>query len=180
MWGLIGSSYVLEHPNDFEAMVLSWPAIESPDNAIITEINKFLTKFISPMFPRVKLTKLDVNWISSIPEVINDYMNDILVYKGRITMKLCNEILKTIKHVKEHANKIRLKTLILQGKKDTLVNPEGAKILHDLIENSELKTYKWKHEVFNDVESKQVLQDMTKFIEKVLNIIPASTEYGFN
>ncbi|MFO7789964.1 MAG: alpha/beta hydrolase, partial [Bacteroidales bacterium] len=98
-------------------------------------------------------------------------VNDQLVYTGKITARLGAEILKAMKHVTECAKEIRLPIMIVQGGSDKLVDPSGAQLLYDSVsaEDKTIKIYDGLyHEVFNEPEHEQVLDDVKVWLESHL------------
>ncbi len=169
MGGLISSAYLLEHQDELAGAVLSGPGIKVPDN--ISNAVIIAGKILSVVMPKAGIIQLDTEGICRDPAVVDAYVNDPLVYKGKITARLGAEILKTSQHVTESAIKIRLPIMIVQGGRDKIVDPRGAQLLYDSI-SSEDKTIKiyddLYHEVFNEPEHEQVLDDIKVWIESHL------------
>ena len=169
MGGLISSAYLLEHQDELTGAVLSGPGIKVPDtisNAVI-----FAGKILSVVMPKAGIIQLDAEGICRDPAVVDAYVNDPLVYTGKITARLSAEMLRTIQHVTGSAIKIRLPIMIVQGGSDKLVDPSGAQLLYDSV-SSEDKTIKiydgLYHEVFNEPEHGQVLDDVKVWLESHL------------
>jgi alpha-beta hydrolase superfamily lysophospholipase len=121
--------------------------------------------------PKAGIIQLDAEGICRDPAVVDAYINDQLVYTGKITARLGAEMLKAMQHVTESAKKIRLPIMIVQGGSDKLVDPSGAQLLYDSV-SSEDKTIKiydgLYHEVFNEPELGQVLNDVKVWLESHL------------
>jgi acylglycerol lipase len=169
MGGLIGAAYLLEHQNELSGAVLSGPAITIPDT--ISKVTILAGKIFSVLLPKLGVAPLVFEGISRDPAVVDAYINDPLVYTGKITARLAAEMLKTMGHVTAHADKIQLPILIAQGSQDLLVDPGGAKLLHDLVGSGDktLKLYAgFYHEIFNEPEHVQVFNDVQSWIEKQL------------
>ncbi len=169
MGGLISSAYLLEHQDELAGAVLSGPGIKVPDN--ISNAVIFAGKILSVVMPKAGIIQLDAEGICRDPAVVDAYVNDPLVYTGKITARLSAEMLKTIQHVTGSAIKIRLPIMIVQGGSDKLVDPSGAQLLYDSV-SSEDKTIKiydgLYHEVFNEPEHGQVLDDVKVWLESHL------------
>ena len=106
--------------------------------------------------------------VSQDPTVVDAYVNDPLVCAGKITARLGTELLRTMRLVTEHAAEIRLPIMIIQGSDDKIVDPAGAQLLYDLV-GSEDKTIKiydgFYHELFNEPEYEQVLNDVETWLK---------------
>ncbi|MCP4722325.1 MAG: alpha/beta hydrolase [Desulfobacteraceae bacterium] len=169
MGGLIGAAYLLEHQDELSGAVLSGPGIKIPDHISKTLI--LAGKILSILMPKAGVSQLEIEGISRDPAVVDAYINDPLVYTGKITARLATELINTIEHVTKHGAKIRLPIMIAQGSKDKIVDPDGAQFLYDLV-SSEDKTINiydgFYHEIFNEPEHGQVLNDVKQWIEKLL------------
>ena len=166
MGGLIGAAYLLEHQHGLSGAVLSGPGIKVPDNISRTVI--FMGKILSKILPRVGILQLDSNGVSRDPAVVDAYVNDPLVYTGKVTARLGAEMLKTMQDVTKSASRINLPLTIVQGGNDILIDPGGAQLLYDSVssEDKAIKIYEgFYHEVFNDPGHEQVLNDVWKWIE---------------
>jgi alpha-beta hydrolase superfamily lysophospholipase len=169
MGGLISSAYLLEHQDEFTGAVLSGPGTKVPDN--ISNAVILAGKILSVVMPKAGIIQLDAEGICRDPSVVEAYVNDPLVYTGKITARLGAEMLKTIQHVIGSAINIRLPIMIVQGGSDKLVDPSGAQLLYDAV-SSEDKTIKiydgLYHEVFNEPEHGQVLDDVKVWLDSHL------------
>ena len=166
MGGLISTAFLLEHQDELSGAVLSAPSIKVSDNTSQAII--FVGKLLSIIMPKAGLIKLDAERVSRDPAVVNAYINDPLVYTGKITARLGAQILKTMQRVTEQAAKIKLPIMIVQGSDDKVVDPRGAQLFYDFV-TSEDKTIKiydgLYHEVFNEPEHEQVLNDVKTWLE---------------
>jgi len=169
MGGLISASYLLKHQNELAGAVLSGPGIKVPDNISKTVI--LAGKLFSVVMPKVGIIQLDAEGVSRDPAVVDAYLNDPLVYTGKVTARLGAELLKTMEYVIESAAEIKLPVMIVQGGDDELVDPSGAQLLYDSV-SSDDKTIKiydgFYHEVFNEPDHGQVLHDVKIWIDGVL------------
>ena len=166
MGGLISAAYLLEHQDELSGAVLSGPSIKVPDN--ISQAIIFIGKMLSMIIPKAGLIQLDAEGISRDPAVIDAYVNDPLVCTGKVTARLGAELLKAMQYVTKQATKIKLPILIVQGSDDKLVDSSGAQLLYDLVGSRDktIKLYNgFYHEVFNEPEHEQVLNDVKTWIE---------------
>ena len=169
MGGLISAAYLLKHQDELTGAVLSGPGIKVPDN--ISNAVIFAGKILSVVMPKAGIIQLDAEGICRDPAVVDAYVNDPLAYRGKITARLSSEMLKTIQHVTGSAIKIRLPIMIVQGGSDKLVDPSGAQLLYDSVssEDKKIKIYDGLyHEVFNEPEHGQVLDDVKVWLDSHL------------
>lgn len=166
MGGLIGAVYLLEHQDELKGAVLSAPAVKVSDT--ISPITITVGKILSGILPQAGLLALDAAAISKDKAVVSAYINDPLVYTGKVTARLAAEMLSAMQRVTAQAADIRLPILLLQGSADRLVDPGGAKMLQENASTPDktLKVYDGLyHEVFNEPEREQVLQDVEAWLE---------------
>jgi len=104
--------------------------------------------------------------------VVDAYVNDPLVYRGKTTARLGAELLKAMQRVSAEASKITLPILIIQGGADRLIDPSGAQILHDRVGSKDkaIKVYNGLyHEVINEPEHDQVLSHVAVWLSAHLS-----------
>ena len=165
--GLIGAYYLLDRQADFMCAVLSAPTVKVPED--ISPVTVLAGRALSALVPQVRLIQIvDPRWISRDPQVVDAYVQDPLVYVGKITARLGAEILKAQQRVEAEAVAITLPVLIVQGGVDRLVEPANAQMLYERIGSPDktLKVYDGLyHEVFNEPERGQVLGDVEAWLQ---------------
>ena len=166
MGGLITSYYLLDHQEKFKGAVISAPAVKVGDS--ISQVTITMSKVLSKLTPKMGLLELDVNGISSDPDVVQAYINDPLVFHEKNPARLGAELLSAMQQVTARAGEITLPVIIVQGGDDILVEPSGAQMLYDMAssEDKTLKIYDGLyHEVFNEPERDIVLKDVENWLE---------------
>lgn len=165
MGGLIGAIFLIDHPDGFHGAVLSGPSVQVPDNISGPVI--CVGKILSVLAPGFGLIGINPQSVSRDLEVVQAYMDDPLVYKGKTTARLAAEMLGAMQRVSREAFRISLPILILQGGADGIVSPSGAQMLHDRVGSADKKIRIYDglyHEVYNEPEREAVLQDMALWI----------------
>lgn len=166
MGGLIVTTYLLDHSEEFQGAVISAPSVMIPDG-----INKgtiFAGKVFSKIAPKMGVMGLDANGVSRDPEVVKAYVNDPMVFHGKTTARLSSELLGAIMLANEEMEKITVPFIAVQGSEDYLVNPAGTKMLYERASSKDktLKIYEdLYHEVFNEPEHDQVLSDVEAWLD---------------
>ncbi len=166
MGGLIAADFLLQHQSEFVAAVLTGAAIQSPQQP--SSIVLFINRVIASVMPRLGVLRMDASGISRDPQVISDYENDPLVYRGKATAGLVTALFSTMKRVVENATSIRLPMLIMHGSVDSLTAVEGSKLLHDSISSEDKKIVIYNglyHEILNEPERKNVMEDILEWLE---------------
>lgn len=167
MGGLITTYYLLDHSSDFSGAVISAPAITVPEN--ITKVTIMVSKVLSKIAPKLGMMQLDANDISRDTQVVQDYLDDPLVFNGKTPVRLMTEMLKGMLRINEEVEKITVPFIAVQGSEDKLANPEGAKMLYERAGSKDktLKIYDGLyHEVFNEPERDQVLGDVEAWLDE--------------
>ena len=165
MGGLIGAVYLLDHQAGLKGAILSGPSVKVPGN--VSPVTVFIGKMLAALTPKLGLIKTAPEGVSRDPAVVQAYIDDPLVYKGKTTVRLAAEMLKAMQRVGSEAEKITLPILILQGGADWLVDPAGSRMLYGLVGSTdkEIKIYDGLyHEVYNEPEHPRVLQDVALWI----------------
>ncbi|MFK7841685.1 MAG: lysophospholipase [Sphingorhabdus sp.] len=171
MGGLISATYLLTEQSKFAACVLSGPAVKAAEEP--SAFLKAVSGLLSKCFPKLGVLELDSNGVSRDPVVVADYLADPLVYNGKMGARLAAEMLNNMTNVQQNADKISLPLLMLHGENDSLAAAEGSKFLEAHVSSDEkmLKIYPdLFHEIFNEPEKDQVLNDMTDWMDQQFSI----------
>lgn len=169
MGGLISATYLLSRQSEFAAAVLSGPAVKAAEEP--SAFLKAISGFLARSFPKLGVLELDPNGVSRDPDVVADYLADPLVYNGKMGARLAAEMLRNMTLVQQNAEQISLPLLMLHGEKDSLAAAEGSSFLDAHISSIDkmLKIYpELFHEIFNEPEKDQVLNDMTDWLDTCL------------
>ena len=108
--------------------------------------------------------------VCSDPAVVEAYNNDPLVEK-EISAALLNSIYDGVEWLKRHSGQFTDPVLILHGANDGLVSEKDSRELFGDISSKDktLKIYaKLFHEIYNEVEKDEVIDDTLLWIEKHL------------
>ena len=166
MGGLISAIYLLNHQAELAGAVLSGAAVKIPKH--VTPAMLLVSKMISALIPKFGLLPLDAAGVSRDPSVVQAYISDPLVFRGKATARLAAEMLKAMQLISGQAAKLTLPILIVQGSADRLVDPAGARMLYDAVSSvdKEIRIYDgFYHEVFNEPEQGKVLHDVEIWLE---------------
>ena len=168
MGGLISALYLLDHQAEFTGAVLSGPAVKVEAGDKLSPAVAFVAKVVSVVLPKFGVMALEAEGVSRDPAVVKAYVNDPLVYRGKMTARLGIESLKVAKRIIGEGGRITLPILILQGNADRLVDPDGTHMLYAAISSPDktIKIYDgFYHEVFNEPKHDQVLRDVETWLE---------------
>lgn len=161
MGGLISSLYLLQHQEDFIGCILSGPAIKTDIEPGILQM--YLIRFLSAVLPQAGVLQLDATGVSRDPAEVEKYVNDPLVFHGKMSARKVSELFKAMQHIQANAGKITLPMLLLHGGDDAMAAAEGSRFLHSRISSTDktLKIYPGLyHEIFNEPEQEEVFADV--------------------
>jgi len=165
MGGLITASYLLDHQERIEGAVLSGPAVTIPDH--VSPVTRTAAKVLSRIMPRTGISRLEAEHLCRDPQVVQAYVNDPLVYTGKITARLGEQLIAAISKVNRQAQKISRPLLIMHGESDLLTDIEGSRWFFNAVSSRDKKLVTWPdsyHELFNDPGYEAVLSDMKAWI----------------
>ena len=161
MGGLISSLYLLRQQQDFIGCILSGPAIKTDIEPGILQM--YLIRFLSSVLPTAGVLQLDANGVSRDPAEVAKYVNDPLVFHGKMSARKVFELFKAMHHIQANAEKITLPMLLLHGGDDAMAAAEGSRFLYSRISSTDktLKIYPGLyHEIFNEPEKEEVFADL--------------------
>ena len=95
------------------------------------------------------------------------YVDDPLVYRGKIRARLGTELIKMMQILPNQMPEIYLPILIMHGTADRLSDPRGSEILYERVSSRDktLKLYNgFYHEIFNEPGREQVFSDMESWL----------------
>lgn len=165
MGGLIAAKLLLTEQQHFTGCVLSGPAlmaVQTPSPAM-----QAISRLLSFLVPKLGVLALDAAGVSRDPAVVQAYIADPLVYKGKLSARLAAEMFAAMAQVQAGAHSISLPIMLLHGDADSLAAPAGSQFLFDQVASNDrhLRLYPGLcHEIFNEPEQFAVLEEMTDWI----------------
>lgn len=166
MGGGLVAAYVLKYKPEAAGVVLSSPAIKEAEGT--SKILIVLSSMISKYFPKLKALKLDANKVSRIPEEVQKYLQDPLVYTEAIPARTGYELLQLMNYIQGNASEFNLPVLLIHGSDDGLTNPKGSELLFEKAKSAD-KTLKifpgGYHELINDLDRDEVMNLIVSWIE---------------
>lgn len=165
MGGGIVFAYGVQHPGEYDLMVLSGPAIAA--HTRVSKAKALIGKAVGSILPDLPIEAIDADAVSRDKNVVADYKADPLVYRGKVPAGIGKALLVVGETMPAKAPEITAPLLVVHGEDDQLVSAEGSRrlVLHIGSTDVELKVYPdLYHEVFNEPEREQVLNDVTDWI----------------
>lgn len=166
MGGAIVFTYGVEHPDDYTAMVLSGPVVDT--QAAVSPVKMFAAKVLGKIAPGLPVEELPAEAVSRDPEVVAAYIADPLVHHGKIPAGIARAFLGIAETMPQRAGALTAPLLVVHGEQDKLVPADGSRHLVECVGSTDvhLKVYpELYHEVFNEPERAVVLDDVASWIE---------------
>ena len=166
MGGGIVFAYGVEHPDDYAAMVLSGPAVDSQE--AVSPVMVFVAKLLGKIAPGLPIEELPVDAISRDPDVVAAYIADPLVHHGKMPAGIIRALLGVGETMPQRAGALTAPLLVVHGEQDKLIPAAGSRHLVECVGSTDvhLKVYpELYHEVFNEPERAVVLDDVASWIE---------------
>ena len=169
MGGNIVANYLLKR----SASELKGAVFTSPWFRLAEDVPAFqvkLVNLIAGLLPALALPNgLNVNDISSDPEVVEAYVNDPLVH-NRISARMISELYVSGLYAIENAREIDIPVLVMHGDQDKITSYDGSKdFTQNAGSNAVFKSWPgMKHETHNEPDKDAVLDYMVKWMESVL------------
>jgi alpha-beta hydrolase superfamily lysophospholipase len=170
MGGLISTCYLLQNQDAFAGCILSGPAIK-------TELEppwwqRTLIQLFSIVLPKLGVLQLDASGVSRDPLEVQQYLDDPLVYGGKLSARKVSQLFAAMNWVQEQVADIRLPMLLLHGGADSLTAPAGSQFLYENISSTDktLRIYpELYHEIFNEPERAEVFADIEAWLSQRLD-----------
>ncbi len=166
MGGTIAAAYAIHYQHEFDGLILSGTGLKAGtgfSTALIAVAN-----VLSLLLPKMGIITLDTAAISQDKIVVDAYVNDPLVYRGKVPTRLGAELIKVMQKLPHQMSKLNLPILIMHGTADRLSDPKGSELLYEQISSKDktLKLYEgFYHEVFNEPGREQVFADMEAWLD---------------
>lgn len=165
MGGGIVFAYGVERPDNYDLMVLSGPAVAAQEQ--VSPLLALAAKVFGAIVPGLPAHDLDVDAISRDPAVVAAYKDDPLVYHGKVPAGIGRALLQVGETMPRRAPALTAPLLVVHGSDDRLIPVAGSRRLVECVGSTdvELKVYPGLyHEVFNEPEREQVLDDVVSWI----------------
>lgn len=163
--GTIATTYAIRHQNDIDGLILSGATLKP--GASISAGVIIVARILSLFLPKMGLEAIDASAISQDKAVVDAYINDPLVYRGKISARLGGELLKAMQTLSSQMPEIHLPILIMYGTADRLSEPSGSQMLYERVSSKDKTLIPYEgfhHEIFNEPERELVFADMEAWL----------------
>jgi alpha-beta hydrolase superfamily lysophospholipase len=162
--------HVLDHQDGVAGLALSGAALQPGSD--LTPVKIALVKAVAKVAPGLRPEGLDASSISRDEAVVQAYRDDPLVYTGKITAGIGAALVGAMQSFPARYPTLRLPILILHGTADRLASVEGARELERLAVDADVTAHYYEglyHEVFNEPERQQVIDDLLAWLASVVS-----------
>lgn len=153
-------------PN-FAGTILIAAAIKT--HPYIYPVLRFFAPFFNALMPRLRILKPGIGGLAVSPKVREEFRNDPLVSRDRMTVRFGWENVKALKVNRRCAAEIVSPTLICQGAADMIVAPDGAEEFFRNLAASDktLKIYPdFGHDVLHEEGHEAAWNDILDWLNK--------------
>lgn len=167
MGGTIAVAYAIEHQYELDGLITSGALLKVGSS--VTKVAMLMAKILSFLLPTMGVSVLDASTICTDRTVVDAYVNDPLVFRGKVSARLGAELLGTIQKLPSRLHVLSQPILIMHGAADRLCDPESSKRLYELAGSGDkvLKFYEgFYHEIFNEPLRDQVFSDMEGWLNR--------------
>jgi alpha-beta hydrolase superfamily lysophospholipase len=166
MGGTIFAMLAATRPPDARGVVLSAPAVLVGGG--VFPVLRHLAGLVSRVFPRLRVVRMGLRYVSRDPEVVAEIQRDPLVFHGRFPVRTGAEVLSAARLVQDVIPAMALPLLILHGTGDRVTDPEGSRRLHARASSSDktLNLYEGLyHDLLHEPEKERVMADLVEWLD---------------
>lgn len=175
MGGLVVLRYLLQHPHEVQASIVSSPLLDAHPAARPKPGLVRLGKILSVLWPTLLFkTKLDVTAICKDPVVVESYRRDKLV-SSKVSARWFVAVMKAQADAFARAGNLRTPLLLMQSGADRLVDLTATARWAEHAAPELVSFYSWPglyHEMWNEPERQQVFELMESWLQNWLGERP--------
>ncbi len=166
MGGMFALYQLLEHQQDYSAVILSGPMVMMPEG--INPFIKALAGLVASVLPNLPVQDVDLSEVTRNMELREEDKKDPLQYHGKVRARTGSQLLKAQAEVNRRMSEVTLPLLVMHGGDDKVISTAAAEYVYDRCGSSD-KTFKhWPglyHEIFNEPEREEVFNFMFSWLK---------------
>jgi alpha-beta hydrolase superfamily lysophospholipase len=166
MGGAISLRYAIDHQDRLDGLLLSGPVALIETAGPLT---RAAARILSPVVPKLGVYEVDVEGISRDPAVVDAYVNDPLVFHGKLPVRTVAELTSAVGRFPDAVGGLRLPLLVFHGAADEIASPNGARMVAERAGSDDvtLRLYDGLcHEVLNEPEKDAVMDDVIAWLRE--------------
>lgn len=162
--GLIAAQWSLQNQAWCRGLVLLAPAIAI---GAIPPWLRALAPFAAAVLPWAKIVRMGAKALSRDPRVVDDFMNDPLVYHGRIPTRTGYVVLQAAARLRRSLDRVSVPFLVLHGTGDRICLARGSAELFARAQSPD-KTFRlypgFYHDLLHEPEAAAVEEDILRWL----------------
>jgi lysophospholipase len=163
MGGAIALRYAMAHQNRLTGLALSAPLAAVQGGPALHALGRAL----GTVLPGAPVSKVDPRLVSRDQAVVNAYIADPLNHHGPVPAGVARDLIVHVGSLAAGVRRITLPTLLMWGSADRLCPPAGAEMVAANIGSEDLTIKRYEglfHEIMNEPEQEQVLDDLVDWL----------------
>ena len=165
MGGCLAIEFATHRQAEIRGLMLSAPlaVLEAA-----SPVQRWAAHLISIVAPKTGVFEIDSATVSRDPEVVRDYDNDPLNYRGKVPARTIHELSQAIARFPDELPNITVPLLVQVGTGDQLVPPKASELVYERASSADktIKRYDGLyHEILNEPERDQVVADMLAWLD---------------
>jgi alpha-beta hydrolase superfamily lysophospholipase len=163
--GLIGTQYVLAHPEDVDGLVLSGAALKLPVD--VTGAQIFAARLFGTILPNLPAQPVDDTKFVSTPEANTAFLEDPLISHDKLPARSAKATLNAIRDVEGRYAEVALPILVMHGSADAVTAIDGSRglVADARSPDKELRIWddQW-HDLLHEPAREQVIASVVEWI----------------
>ncbi len=170
MGGAIALLYAIQHQERLKGLLLSGPIVRP--GAQSSSFDRTMASILSRIVPGLQYLPFDPYLLSRDPHVVQAYIQDPLVYSGKMKIGLGYQFLRAEELLSDAALKsLTLPVLLMHGGDDQTVLPLNSKAVDQLISSEDKTRHVFDgmyHEIHNEPGKQEVFDLVTSWLREHL------------
>ncbi len=165
MGGNIATGFAIAHEDTIEGLILSAPAI---DPAAASALERALSRITSAVAPNLGAYAVEAEGVSRDPEVVSAYVEDPLVYNGKLPARTVSEMLSAARRYPDQLGALHIPLLVLHGGADPIIPLAASEMVDERIGSEDKTKIVYDglyHEILNEPEQDKVLADIVSWLD---------------
>ncbi|EFJ44964.1 hypothetical protein VOLCADRAFT_106192 [Volvox carteri f. nagariensis] len=161
--GLVASYAALERPEAFKGLILQSPAVDVEWTPVL-RIQAALGNILAALLPRAKLVPaVRPEDMSQDPDVVKEYLEDPMIYKGNVRALSGNEVLKGFRGLVAKRANLKLPIYAVHGTSDRCTSLPALRDMLKHVSSTDVTLQEvvgGYHELLHGPEKEQVRKDI--------------------
>lgn len=167
MGGAVSLLYAIQHQPRLRGLLLSGPVVRP--GAQSSGFERILARVLSKILPGLPYLPFDAHLLTHDSHVVEAYIQDPLVYSGKMKIRLGYQFLRAEELLSDAALKsLSLPVLIMHGGDDQTVIPYNSEVLNRLVSSEDKTRHVFEgmyHEIHNEPGKKEVFNLVTSWLK---------------